>query len=182
MGKETFLDRKNSMKNVKVFYKKNGDCYYKINNDLQRITKLQNNVVSYLDFNTHSVEIISYKSINLSAWKHIENSFFISRHFEWEYNGHKYQTTDKPIKWEKTREYGATALIFHNGKIWSATYSGNYYPRVYLEKKGYVHPSREVLVEKDISNTVEFINKQNSGPNTAKWTDIKYCRNFEKII
>lgn len=165
-----------------VSYKKNGNCYYKINNDLKRITKLENNEVSYLDFDAFGEEICSYKSIKMNQWKQIENAFFISRDFEWEYNGIKYRTTNKPIDWGKS-EFGVfKTLIFHNGKIWNASNSGgHYYPRIYLERKKFVHPTREVLIEKDISRTEEFLNKENTAPNVAKWTDIKYCRNFEKI-
>jgi len=166
-----------------VLYKKNDNCYYKINYDLRRITKIQNNEVSYLEYNAHIGEVQSYKSIQVNAWKQIENSFFISRHFEWEYNGHKYKTTDKPIEWSKDKNHSNTALVFHNGKIWIASSAGgHYYPRVYLETEKYVTPTREVLVEKDISNTFRFIqNRKLKIQTTAKWTDIKYCRNFEKI-
>lgn len=166
----------------KVFYKKNGDCYYKINNDLKRITKLENNEVSYLEYDIHWPEINFYKTIQMNQWKHMENSFFISRDFEWEYNRVKYRTTDKPIDWGSS-EFGVRkALIFHNGKIWLASNAGgHYYPRVYLEREKFIHPTRKVLIEKNISNTVKFINKQNTIPNAAKWTYVKYCRNFEQI-
>lgn len=165
-----------------VFYRKDGDCYYKINDNLKRITKVENNEVSFLDYDVHFVEIKSYKSIKMNQWKHVENSFFISRDFEWEYNGVKYRTTDKPLDWGKS-EYGVfKTLIFHNGKIWMASNAGgHYYPRIYLEREKFVHPTRYVLFEKNISNTEKFIKKENSIPNSAKWTDIKYCRNFEKI-
>lgn len=166
----------------KVVYKQNIDCYYKINNDLKRITKLENNEVYYLDYVIYYDEINSYKSIRMNQWKHLENQFFISRDFEWEYNGIKYRTTDKAIDWNKA-EYGThKALIFHNGKIWSASNSGaHYYPKVYLEREKFIHPTRKVLIEKNISNTVKFIIELNAITNIAKWTDIKYCRNFEKI-
>lgn len=168
------------MKTVVFFYKKH-DCYFKVNNDLKRITKIENNQVSYLDYDTYAEEIKSHTKIQMNQWKHIENSFFISRNFEWEYNGFKYHTTDKPITWKQNKHYRQSASVFHNGTIWEAHYSSNYYPRVYLTKKIYVTPTREVLVEKDMSETEEFINKENFDLSTSKWTDIKYCRNFEKI-
>ena len=165
----------------KVVHKINGYCYYKINNDLKRITKLENNEVSYLDYDTFFAEINSFRGIQQQKWKYVENLFFISRDFEWEYNGIKYQTMDGPINWIEDGFGHRMAQVFHNGKIWKDSYSGSYYPRIYLEREKFVYPTREVLVEKNLSNTEKFINKQNSVPNAEKWTDIKYCRNFEKI-
>jgi hypothetical protein len=165
-----------------VSYRQNGDCFYKINHNLKRITRLENNVVIYLDYNTDIDEIMQYKSVKMNAWKHKENSFFISRHFEWEYDGKKFRTTDKPIEWLKNEFGSSKAVVFHNGCIWNLSMTNYYYPRIYLERKKYVVPTREVLFEKDISDTEEFIQKQNSIPNTAKWTDVKYCRHFEEIV
>jgi len=159
-----------------VLYKKNGDCYYKINYDLRRITKIENNEVDYLEYNAHIGKVQSYKTIQMNVWKHAENSFFISRDFEWEYNGHKYKTTDKPIQWSKDKNYSNSALVFHNGKIWIAVYSGNYYPRIFLETEKYVTPTREVIFGKKMK-----VEKKEAIQKTSKWTDIKYCRNFEKI-
>lgn len=169
------------MKKV-VLYKKNNDCYYKINYDLRRITKIQNNEVSYLEYNTYIGEVQSYKSIKMNTWKQVENSFFISRDFEWEYGGKKYKTTDKPIQWSRDKNNLNSTLVFHNGKIWIASNAvGHYYPRVFLETEKYVTPTREVLVEKDLTKTYKFIKRKSEIEKTSKWTDIKYCRNFEKI-
>ena len=164
-----------------ISYKKKDDCYFKVNHTLKRITKVENNIVSYLDYDTNIEEVNSYKSIAMNVWKHIENSFFISRHFEWEYNGVKYRTTDKSIDWQKGNYGSSEALVFHNGNIWIAHYSGNYFPRTYLERPQFIHPTREVIVGKDVSKTAEFKIKETSIPKVNKWTDIKYCRHFEKI-
>lgn len=161
-----------------VSYFKKDDCYYKINDSLKRISKIQNNEVSYPDYDIFVDEIKSHKKIQMNQWKHIENSFFISRDFEWEYNGIKYRTTNKPVEWG-TGKYGKSvneSVVFHNGKIWLATYSGNYYPRIYLESKKFVNPTRDVLFEKN-----DFKSKEKDAPSVYKWTDIKYCRHFEEI-
>jgi hypothetical protein len=158
-----------------VYYKKRDDCYYKINSKLKRITKIENNEVSYLDYDANIVEIGSYKKIQMNQWKHVENSFFISRDFEWEFNKEKYRTNNKPIKWIKGQFGDNSSVVFHNGKIWEVSMSGNYYPRVFLEREVYQTPTRKVLVEKN--EGVKHPQRSTSG----KWTDIKYCRNFEKI-
>lgn len=164
-----------------VFYRKKDDGYFKINHDLKRITKVEKNEVSYLDYDTNIEEINSYKSIAMDVWKHIENSFFISRHFEWEYNGIKYRTTDKPIQWEKGKYGSSESLVFHNGNIWIAHYSGNYFPRIYLERPKFIQPTREVIIGKDVSKTADFKRKETSIPKVNKWTDFKYLKHFEQI-
>jgi len=83
---------------TRVTYKVYGGSYYKINHDLKRITKLYNNEVAYLDYDTSIKEVNGFKSIRMEAWKNVENTFFISRHFEWVYNDKRYRTTDKPLK------------------------------------------------------------------------------------
>lgn len=157
------------------YFEKHG-CYYKVNDNLKRITKIQNNEVSYPDYDTFVDEIKSHKKIQMNQWKHIENSFFISRDFEWEYNGIKYRTTNKPVEWNTGKYGGRSTFVFHNGKIWLATYSGNYYPRIYLEREKFINPKRNVLFEKE-----NLINTTDTIPKTYKWTDIKYCRHFEEI-
>lgn len=159
-----------------VVYRKNDDCYFKINHKLKRITKIEKNEVSYLDYKTNISKIINLKSIRLNVWKRMENSFFISRHFQWEYNGAKYTTTDKQIDWFNTEHavQARVAAIFHNGKIWKATFQSGYYPRIYLERIVYDTPTRTTLVEKE-----NYI-KEEERHFVAKWTDIKYCRHFEK--
>jgi hypothetical protein len=164
-----------------VSYKNNGDCYYKINGVLKRITKIENNIVTYLDYITNIYEVRSYKKIKMNAWKHVENSFFMSRDFEWEYQGVKYTTTNKSLSWERDEFHNYVSFVFHNGGIWKAHNSGNYYPRVFLEREKFINPIRKVLFEKDVSNSEAFKNKLKFAPKTTKWTDIKYCRHFEKI-
>ena len=165
-------------KSHSVLYRVNDNCYYKINSDLKRITKIENNIVSYLDYDTHSKEIFSYKKTKVNNWKHVENSFFISRDFEWEYQGHKYRTTNKPLVWGKDKHTHQTfSFVFHNGRIWKAYNSSNYYPRIYLSKEDFVNPTRQVLFEKDLSQKIDI----KVASITIKWTDIKYCRHFEQI-
>lgn len=160
-----------------ISYRKSDDCYYRINYDLKRLTTIQDNEVFYLNFSDHVKRVESYKSIKKEAWKQIENAFFLSKHFEWEYNGVKYKTTDKPIKWKECESF-----VFHNGKIWEATYSGNYYPRIQLKRNEYINPTRIVLVEKSKTRKSKIISDiLLDVPKVYKWTDIKYCRNFEKI-
>ena len=158
-----------------VYYKQKDDCYYKINYKLKRITKLENNQVSYLDYDNFIDEIINYKDLPRNKWKNVENNFFISRDFEWEFDGEKYKTNNKRIDWINGQYGGWESLVFHNGKIWKATNNGNYYPRIYLIRELYTPPTRTVLIEKE--NNILFVKQESR----YKWTDIKYCRNFEKI-
>ena len=153
-----------------IYYRKNDDCYYKINDNLKRITKINKNEVSYLDYASQKSIVMDYRPITANRWKQIENSFFLSRDFEWEYNGERYKTNNKPINWNK-----GESLVFNNGKIWEAYCSGNYYPRIQLRRNLYRTPTRKVLIEK--KNNILNINP----PITGKWTNVKYCRNFEKI-
>jgi hypothetical protein len=158
-----------------VFHTFKDNCYYKINDKLKRITKIEENEVSYLDYDNFAKEVKRYKNLSANRWKQIENKFFLSRDFEWEYNGEKYKTNDKRISWEKGEYGGLISLVFHNGKIWEASNNGNYYPRIQLSRELYAPPTRTVLVEKE-KNILRFNSKTR-----GKWTDIKYCRNFEKI-
>jgi len=150
-----------------IIYKHASDSYYKINTTLKKIVKIQNNVVSYPDYKENLSEVLALKSINMSEWKHIENSFFISRHFEWEFNGKKFRTTDKKIGWGVNKHGICSALVFHNGKVWYATNSGNYYPRIFLVQQT---DDSKVSIKRLIYG---------DKPNT-KWTDVKYCRHFEE--
>ena len=162
------------MANIKYFQSE--DNFFKVNYDLKRITLLKNNVVEYLDFEQKIEEISKFKKIKMNQWKNVENSFFISKEFSWEYDGKQYRTVEKPIEWLDGELHQRYALVFHNGKIWKAYYSGNYYPRVYLQRQVYAFPiTREVLFEKIIKN-LDYNKKE-----VSKWTDIKYCRSFEII-
>lgn len=164
-------------KSPHIFYRKtDSNCFYKVNINIKRITKVFDNEVSYIDYDENIKYVKNLKSIKVDDWHNIENTFFISKHFEWEFEGAKYRTTDKPIKWN-----GNEVMVFHNGKIWKAYNNGSYFPRIYLVTKKFVNPIREVLTEKDISQTEKFIKAMNSVPLTEKWTDKKYCRHFEKI-
>lgn len=156
--------------NSNVSYKRDGDFHYKVNSVLKRITLIHNNEVTYLDYDTNIEAIKALKSIKMNQWKQIENGFFISRHFEWEYNGIKYRTTDKHIQWSYSS--GKDVLVFHNGKIWKTYLKDD---RVYLERELYEIPTRKVLFEKK-GNKIK-IPKRSS----AKWTGAKYCRHFEPI-
>lgn len=158
-----------------ICYRKNNDCYYKVNGNLKRITKVDKSEVSYLDYDTFISEVKSYKPISSNRWRQVENSFFLSRDFEWEYNNEKFRTNNKPIDWKKGKYGGWVSLVFHNGKIWEASNNGNYYPRISLVRELYVSPTRTVLVEK--KNNIIRVNAKARG----KWTHIKFCRNFEKI-
>ena len=143
--------------NHPVKYFRNGSEHYKVNTELRRITKIDNNDVSYPSYDENIETVSSYKKIKMNDWKHIENSFFISRHFEWEYDGSRYTTTDDKIEFVLDK-YSYVAMVFHNGFIWKAYNSGNYYPRMFIER----------------------INKR-TNQKTHKWTDIKYLRAFKKI-
>ncbi len=186
------------VQNKSVKYYKDGKAYYKINNKLKRITKLENNQVEYLDYDKHNERIISFKKIRVEDWKNVENKFFLSRHFQWEHNGVKYTTTDKPIEWKKASTCGREATVFHNGKIWIA--NDYYYPRINLTRieegfgknlddaKKMVEESVSLMSKEDqnkvtkegkegtmITLAIELMHK------SQKWTDVGYCRNFEKI-
>jgi hypothetical protein len=183
------------MKRVK--YLKDGNAYYKVNNELKRITKIEDNVVEYLNYDSEIDRINAFKGVRMEVWKNIENSFFISRHFTWEHQGRKFTTTDKPLNWEKDL-CGRKAIVFHNGKIWEA--NDYYYPRISLTRIespfGKILDDTKKLVEETVSNMSEEDKKNvtEAGKQYAvvthsiqalhrnqKWTDIKYCRNFEQI-
>lgn len=137
---------------AKVAYRKNADEYYKIHYVLKKITKVINNEVSFLDYDENLNIIKAYKPLKMCDWKHIENSFFISRNFKWKYNNDWYTTTNKKVDWVNDEFGDRKATIFHCGKIYKAYYNANYYPRIYLQSL--------------------------DGKNN-KWTDVKYCRHFE---
>jgi len=156
---------------MQIKYYQIDKVFFKVNFSLERITCIENNEVKYLDFVQNIETISKFKTIKMNQWKNVENTFFLSKDFFWEYSGQKYQTIDKPIEWNQGH-----AFVFHNGKVWNACYSGNYYPRIFLERTTYAYPvTREVLFEKTIKN-LDYNKKR-----ISKWTDIKYCRNFEKI-
>jgi hypothetical protein len=143
----------------KKFYK-NEDSFYKVNYINKTIIELKNNEIFNLDFDENFNKISNFKKISSNTWKNKENTFFISRHFQWVYNGEKYTTTNELIDWSKPVVY-----VFHNGKIWIASCS--YSTRIMLKEP----VSQLVTIKKLIYGNIPIL----------KWTHIKYCRNFKKI-
>ena len=155
------------MKESKVYYRIKDDCVYQIcPNRKQIICIKKNKKVSYPDYDSHVDLIMSYKSISLNSWQSAKNNFFISRQFEWVYNGKRFRTTDKPFDWVEDKYGSRNCLVFHNGQIWKASNSANYYPRIQLNQ---IEPEFYTL-DMIVSGWLP----------KSKWTDIIYCRNFEE--
>jgi hypothetical protein len=109
-----------------VFYKQHEGAYYKVNPTLERITRIENNEVTFLDYHEHVATIREYRMLRFDVWKQQEHKFFMSRNFQWDFEGNLYQTTDNPIYWT-----GGEAMVFHGGKVWKAY---DYYrPRLELQ-------------------------------------------------
>lgn len=151
-----------------VKYYKKDDTYYKVHHELKQITSICNNVVVRIDYDENIENVKSFKSIKMNQWKHIENSFFISRQFKWKHNNTNYITTDNKLEWKPAITCGRETIVFHNGKIWTA--NDYYYPKIHLTRIEY--NKNEV----NTSNLDDYFKKLRGN---QKWTDIKYCKNFE---
>lgn len=158
----------------KVKYYINNKDVYKVNYDLKKITCLASGEAMFPDFEENIEKISKFKTMNMADWKHHENQFFISRHFNWEHNGVKFSTIDSPIKWQNASTCGREAMVFHSGKIWKA--NDYYYPRIFLTRvESLDKPTLPIVDEETYKAWLD-----NHRKNT-KWTDIKYCRNFSEL-
>ena len=160
------------MDNVK--YYKNGEDFYKVNNDLKRITCISNGEATFPEYEPNIVSVSGYKKIKMPQWKQIENKFFLAKHFFWQHEGKNYCTTNEIIKWTKASTCGNEATVFHNGKIWLA--NDYYYPRISLRRIETVN--REHIIIKDDASYKAWLEEQRKN---TKWTDIKYCRHFTQF-
>lgn len=157
----------------KVNYYKNNNDIYKVNHDLKKITCIASGEVMFPDYEENIDKIQRFKSIQMHDWKHHENTFFISRDFEWTHDGQKYKTNSKKIDWQNASTCGQEAMVFHAGKIWKA--NNYYYPRIHLTRAESLNKPHIVI--KDEESYKQWLENQRKN---TKWTDIKYCRNFSK--
>jgi hypothetical protein len=149
-----------------IHYRTDGTFSYKIITTSKKIYKVTPDDVEMIDYDSNYESVINFKPLKKNDWNSVQNKFFISRHFEWIYEGVCYITTDKDIKYETpVGGYSAIALVFHNGMIWEACYSGNYYPRMWMKAK--------IKRTDKETGEVKIIE-------TSKWTDAKFLRAFEK--
>ena len=174
---DIFINKQCAMTNHKVSYFLDNKTFYKVNHNLERITKLENNEVIYLDYHKYIDKIRERaKKIQMNEWKSAENNFFISRDFEWSFNGEKYKTNNKKIEWTANKNgCGRDAVVFHNGKIWVA--NDYYYPRIALTLVGKEMPR----MSENLEPKLWFEKFQEFQRNNTKWTDVKYLKSFEKI-
>jgi hypothetical protein len=149
-----------------IHYRTDGTFSYKILTTSKKIYKVTPDDVEILDYDSNYESVMRFKTLKKNDWNSMQNSFFISRHFEWVYEGVCYTTTDKRIQYTTPNgSYTPTALVFHNGLVWEAYYSSNYFPRIQLTAK----------VKRINNETGEVMIVQKT-----KWTDEKYLRAFEK--
>lgn len=150
-----------------IYYRVDNGYFYKIITSSKKIYKITIKEVETIDYDSHYELVKSFTPLKKNDWNSMQNSFFISRHFEWVYEGVCFTTTDKRIQYTTpTGSFTPTALVFHNGLVWEAYYSSNYFPRIQLTAK----------VKRTNKETGEVTIVQKS-----KWTDEKYLRAFEKV-
>jgi hypothetical protein len=148
-----------------IYYRINNGYFYKIITSSKKIYKITSIEVETLDYDSNYETVKSFTPLKKNDWNSMQNSFFISRDFEWVYQGVCYMTTGKRIQYNANGVSTPSALVFHNGLVWEAHYSGNYYPRMWLTAK--------VKRTDKETGEVKIIE-------ISKWTDEKYLRAFEK--
>jgi hypothetical protein len=150
---------------MNIYYRTDGTFSYKIVTASKKIYKITPDDVETLDYDSNYETIKSFKSLKKNDWNSVQNKFFISRHFEWIYQGVCYITTDKKIQYNSNGVLLPVTLVFHNGMVWKAQYSSNYYPRIWL--------TADVKRTDKETGEIKIIK-------ISKWTDEKYLRAFEK--
>jgi len=146
------------LQSVDGFYK------YKVNHELQRITRISNNKRTFPEWTELDEIMNNTTKLSKQKWRMVENTFYISQKWEWEYNGERYRISDIPFEKEQLQPNpnwqnggGYPSLAFNNGQIWETAICGNYFPQMPL-----------IRTDKD-------------GKVIRRWTNIKYVLNFEKI-